>query len=192
MFEVAKQVTLIDSIQFSYRCILVFSLSSSCIVLHELQSCVNFSSSSCSHFLWSTYLSFIGERSVSEEFFDHYLASIQPGVKANMKLEYCYDVQHDLYWLAQIQFVSYYLIRLHYLGIPEEDTSNDFWAHIYGQRCHPIGWCKENSKLMLPPPVLTKRVIPQAASNSNTASIVIKGENADAYQTPPAYLFDQV
>ena len=100
-----------------------------------------------------------------------------------MKLEYCYDVQCDLYWLVQIQFVSYYLIRLHYLGIPDDDTSNDFWAHVHGQRCHPIGWCKENSKVMLPPPVLTKRA---------PTEIALKVENDDVYETPPAYLFDQV
>ncbi|CAF2615518.1 unnamed protein product [Rotaria sp. Silwood2] len=108
-----------------------------------------------------------------------------------MKLEYCYDIQRDLYWLTQIQLVSHSLILLHYIGIPEDDTSNDFWAYIYGQRCHPIGWCKENSKLMLPPPIVTKRAIQQTTINANTLTNGnIKGENEEL-QTPSEYLFDK-
>ena len=141
----------------------------------------------------------IGERSVSDEFFDHYLASIQSGFEIDMKLEYCYDIQRDLYWLTKIQLISHSLILLHFLGLPEDDRSNDFWTYVYEQRCHPIGWCKENSKLMLPPPIVTKRAIQQTVLNNNIMtngnekqSIVIKEENGDVYQTPPAYLFNKV
>jgi hypothetical protein len=113
-----------------------------------------------------------------------------------MKLEYCYDIQRDLYWLTQIQLVSHCLLLLHFIGIPDDDRSNDFWAYIYEQRCHPIGWCKENSKLMLPPPIVTKRAIQQTSIHSHlmTNGIdkqTIKGEN-DELQTPPSYLFDKV
>jgi hypothetical protein len=173
--------------------------SSSQIVIHELQVCLNPSPLSSSNFLWSKYFSLIGERSVSDEFFDHYLASIESGFEIDMKLEYCYDIQRDLYWLTQIQLVSHSLILLHYVGLPEDDTSNDFWAYIYGERCHPIGWCKENSKLMLPPPIVTKRAIQQVPLNNNIISngnekqsTIIKGENEDINQTPPTYLFDKV
>ncbi|CAF4142723.1 unnamed protein product [Adineta steineri] len=177
------------------------NLSSSRIVIHELEPSSP-SHLSSSNFLWSNYFSLVNERSVSEEFFDHYLASIQSGFEINMKLEYCYDSQHDLYWLTQIQLVSHSLIRLHYVGLPEDDTSNDFWTYIYEQRCHPIGWCKENSKLMLPPPIVTRRAIQQAALNNNNnnhtsngsdkqSMIIIKGENEDSYETPPTYLFDK-
>jgi hypothetical protein len=178
---------------------LSFSSLSSRIIIHELQSCLDSSPFSSSNFLWSKYLSLVGERSVSEQFFDHYLASIQSGFEIDMKLEYCYDIQRDLYWLTQIQLVSHSLILLHFVGLPEDDRSNDFWTHIYEQRCHPIGWCKENSKLMLPPPIVTKRAIQQTVLNNNIISngnekqsIGIKGENEDVYQTPPPYLFDKV
>jgi hypothetical protein len=144
-----------------------------------LKPCLNPSSSSS--FTWSKYLSLVGERSVSDEFFDHYSASIESGLKIDMKIEYCYDIEHDLYWLTQIQLVSHSLIRLHYVGIPEDDTSNDFWAYIYDQRCHPIGWCKENSKSMSPPPSIAMKQI----SNGND-------ENVNIDQTPPVYLFDKV
>ena len=56
-------------------------------------------------------MSLIDERSVSEEFFDHYLTSINSGFEIDMKLEYCYDIQRDLYWLTQIQLVSDRLFR---------------------------------------------------------------------------------
>jgi hypothetical protein len=110
-----------------------------------------------------------------------------------MKLEYCYDLQRDLYWLTQIQLVSHSLILLHYVGIPEDDTSNDFWAYIYGERCHPIGWCKDNSKLMIPPPVVTTRAVQQInmINGNEKQSILNKGEN-EQLQTPPEYLFNKV
>ena len=187
-------------------CSLVPSSSSptSRVVIHELElSCNPSPLSSSSNFLWSTYLSLIGERSVSDEFFDHYLASIDSSLQIDMNLEYCYDLQRDLYWLAQIQLVSHCLILLRYVGLPDDDASQDFWANIYGQRCHPIGWCRENSKLMLPPPIVTKRAIQQQASNhppvisnGNEPSLVlVKGENDETQpirQSPAAYLFDKV
>ena len=76
----------------------------------NLNPCLNSSPFSSSNFLWSKYFSLIGERSVSDEFFDHYLASIESGFEIDMKLEYCYDIQRDLYWLTQIQLVSHCLI----------------------------------------------------------------------------------
>ncbi|CAM4749184.1 unnamed protein product [Rotaria magnacalcarata] len=171
---------------------------SSRIIIHELESCLSSTRLCSSNFLWSKYLSQISERSVSDGFFDHYLASIESGFEINMKLEYCYDIQRDLYWLTQIQLISHSLILLHYVGLPDDDTSNDFWAYIYGQRCHPIGWCKENSKLMLPPPIVTKRAIQQATLNNNTTSNgnekqsnTMKGDPKTISQTPSAYLFDQ-
>ncbi|CAF4616762.1 unnamed protein product, partial [Rotaria sp. Silwood1] len=172
-----------------YNSIKKINSSTSRIIIHEIQPCLNSSPLSLSNFLWSKYFSIINERSVSDEFFDHYLTSINSAFEIHMKLEYCYDTQHDLYWLTQIQLVSHSLVLLHYIGIPEDDTSNDFWAYIYGQRCHPIGWCKENSKLMLPPPIVTKRAIQQTTTNTITNGN-IKGENEEL-QTPPDYLFDK-
>ena len=187
---------------YFFRFNIYFSSSSSRITIHELEPCL-ISSLTSSNFLWSKYLSLIGERSVSDEFFDHYLASIESGFQVDMKLEYCYDLHRDLYWLTRIQLISHCLVLLHYVGLPEDDTSSDFWAHIYEQRCHPIGWCKENSKLMLPPPIVTKRAVQVAAlNNHNNNNITSNGndkhstnmklENEHIDQTPPDYLFDQV
>ena len=148
----------------------------------------------------------IGERPVADEFFDHYLASVESSLEIDMKLEYCYDVQRDLYWLTQIQLVSHSLILLHYVGLPEDDTSNDFWAYLYEKRCHPIGWCKENSKLMIPPPIFTKRAILQqnnAVPTTTCTSLngTIKSSMTDdihnhtkngSSQFVPSYVFDQV
>lgn len=169
-------------------------------MIHNLQA--RSPSSPSTTFLWSKYLSAINERAVSDEFFDHYLASIHSGFEIDMKLEYCYDVHKDLYWLTQIQLVSQRLILLHFVGIPEDDTSNDFWADVYGQRCRPIGWCREHSKLMLPPPIVTKRAVQQsttastgngsATNNATDKQAVIKKEDDEGSQTPPEYLFNKV
>lgn len=117
-----------------------------------------------------------------------------------MKLEYCYDKQRDLYWLVQIQLVSDRLVFLHYVGLPDNDTSCDFWADIYGQQCHPVGWCKEKSKLLIPPPIVTKRAIQHASmnysngSNINNSDKQTPGNRVDGGEslTPPQHIFDQV
>ena len=160
--------------------------------MHELQPCQSSSSSSVSSsdFLWSNYFSLIGERSVSDEFFDHYLASIESGLKIDMKIEYCHDLEHDLYWRTQIQLVSHSLVLLHYIGVADDDTTSDFWAYVYDQRCHPIGWCEENSKLMSPPLIVKKQVNEQTSSNGQIKSE--ENETDDRDQTPPAYLFNKV
>ena len=144
-------------------------------VVHELQACLHPCPCASSTFLWSKYLAVIGERAVSDEFFDHYLASIESSLEIDMQLEYCYDVQNEFYWLTQIQLIAHSLLLLHYVGLPEDDTSHDFWAYFYGSRCHPIGWCKEHRKSLVPP------------------SIVTHQENGEAVQTTmaPTYLFDQ-
>ena len=161
--------------------------SSNSIVIHQLEPCFNVlstssSSSSSRDFRWSKYLSLIGERSVAEEFFDHYLASIESGLKIDMKIEYCYDIEHEFYWISQLQFVSDHLLRLHYFGLPEDETSNDFWVLIDDQRCHPIGWCKQNNKSLQPPPIVNQRINSQSISH----------EIEDHSQTPADYLFDKV
>ncbi|UJR23902.1 hypothetical protein I4U23_026874 [Adineta vaga] len=167
------------------------SSSPSQLIIHNLQPSFQFFSST--NFLWSKYLSLVNERSISDEFFDHYLASIHSALEIDMKLEYCYDLQKDLYWLTQIQLVSHRLILLHFVGIPDDDTSNDFWADVYGQRCHPIGWCRNNSKLMLPPPVVTKRAFQQITTNNNSNMILNGNGKSDneELQTPSDYLFNK-
>lgn len=133
---------------------------------------------SSTDFRWSKYFSQIDERSVSEEFFDHYLASIESGLKIDMKIEYCYDIENDAYWTCEIQYVSNHLLRLHYLGISDDETTDDFWALIDDQRCHPIGWCTKNSKSLVPPSMVNQQIISQ--------------ENQENFQTPADYLFDKV
>ena len=203
MTSVALVVVVVASIDDSTSLSSSSSSPTSRVVIHELELSCNPSPLPSSNFLWSTYLFLIGERSVSDEFFDHYLASIDSSLQIDMNLEYCYDLQRDLYWLAQIQLVSHCLILLRYVGLPDDDASHDFWANIYEQRCHPIGWCRENSKLMLPPPIVTKRAIHQQASNNPTvisngnepSLALVKGESDETQQilqSPPAYLFDKV
>lgn len=92
-----------------------------------------------------------------------------------MIIEYCYDIEQQFYWKCQIQFVSNHLLRLHYLGIPKEQISTDFWALFSNQRCHPIGWCEANSKSIIPP-----------------SNISLTNDNQENYQTPADYLFNQV
>ncbi|CAF1351202.1 unnamed protein product [Rotaria sordida] len=101
---------------------------------YELERCLNSSRLNSLNFLWSKYLS-----SIDKQSFDHYLVSIESDFDIDMKREYCYDIQRDLYWLTQIQLISHSLLLLHYVRLPDDDTSNDFWAYIYEQRCHSIG-----------------------------------------------------
>lgn len=148
-------------------------------MIHELEASTVISPSP---FYWSKYLSIVDERAISEEFFDHYFASIQSDLQSEMIVEYCYDVENDHYWYAQIQLVSDRFIRLHYWGIPDQDTEYDFWASIYDGRSHRLGWCKENEKKLIPPKFLEE-------FNEHLDE---KNVDFEEFSTPPAHVFDQV
>ena len=158
------------------------------MILHDLRLPAALLPPSVSRpFRWSEYFSQVDERAVSEEFFDHYLASISSLFQVDMFIEYCYDLPRDLYWLTRIRLVSHRLLRLHYVGLPDSDTSQDFWADAHGQRCHPIGWCRDQSKLMLPPSLVTKRAVQPVTANNG----LDKAEQEER-GSPPAYAFDPV
>lgn len=171
----------------SIRCVCSLFRSSR-VILHDLQISSEVVPRSTSNpFRWSEYLSAIDERAVSEEFFDHYLASISSIFQVDMFIEYCYDLPGGLHWLTRIRLVSHRLLRLHYVGLPDSDTSQDFWADVYGQRCHPIGWCRDQSKLMLPPSLVTKRAVQQASTTNG----LDKAEQEERGSLP-TYAFDPV
>ena len=120
-------------------------------------------------FRWASYLSLVDERAISEEFFDHYLASLQSDLECEMIIEYVYEREKQLVCFAQIQLVSQQFVRLHLLDLPENERRDDFWTSIHDSHCHPIGWAEANQKTFVSKPVESKD-----------------------FSTPPAHVFDQV
>ena len=136
------------------------------MIIHELKPSIHIEEKP---FIWSKYLSIVDERSISEEFFDHFLASIQSDLETEMIIEYVYDLQQEVVCFAQIQLVSHQFVRLHLLGLPENVQHDDFWTSIYDSRCHSIGWAEENQKTFV-----SKQIDPKD------------------FTSPPSHVFDQV
>ncbi|CAF0799119.1 unnamed protein product [Didymodactylos carnosus] len=141
-------------------------------------------------FNWCSYLSLVSCRSVAEDYFDHYIFSIEHGFKDGMKLEYLYDKQHDYYWLIEIQLSCKNLLLLRYVGLQDNDDEYDFWCDVYQKELHPIGWCRENKKLMFPPTIVTDRN--QSGTNKPPSFDIEKLHEQEMNgESAPAYLFDK-
>ncbi|XP_046710583.1 lethal(3)malignant brain tumor-like protein 2 isoform X2 [Silurus meridionalis] len=62
-----------------------------------------------------------------------------------------------VYWIATVIRLAGYKALLRYIGF-EEDGSYDFWCNLGIADVHPIGWCAVNSKLLVPPQEINKRI----------------------------------
>ncbi|XP_062859200.1 lethal(3)malignant brain tumor-like protein 2 [Trichomycterus rosablanca] len=62
-----------------------------------------------------------------------------------------------VYWIATVIRLAGYKALLRYEGL-ENDNSHDFWCNLATAEVHPIGWCAVNSKLLVPPQTIHKRL----------------------------------
>ncbi|KAI5623218.1 lethal(3)malignant brain tumor-like protein 2 isoform X2 [Silurus asotus] len=62
-----------------------------------------------------------------------------------------------VYWIATVIRLAGYKALLRYIGF-EDDGSYDFWCNLGIADVHPIGWCAVNSKLLVPPQEINKRI----------------------------------
>ena len=64
-----------------------------------------------------------------------------------------FEVPHSdptRYWIATVMMPCGQLLRLRYDGI-NGDASKDFWSDAFTSDIHPLGWCKQNNKVLEPP-----------------------------------------
>ena len=76
--------------------------------------------------------------------------SIQSNFQPGMKLEVANKKNPDTYWVATVITTCGQLLLLRYCGYGE-DRRADFWCDVVIADLHPVGWCTQNNKTLMPP-----------------------------------------
>lgn len=76
--------------------------------------------------------------------------SLQSNFQPGMKLEVANKNNPDTYWVATIITTCGQLLLLRYCGYGE-DRRADFWCDVVIADLHPVGWCTQNNKVLMPP-----------------------------------------
>lgn len=76
--------------------------------------------------------------------------SIQSNFQPGMKLEVANKHNPDTYWVATIITTCGQLLLLRYCGYGD-DRRADFWCDVVIADLHPVGWCTQNNKALMPP-----------------------------------------
>lgn len=76
--------------------------------------------------------------------------SLQSSFQPGMKLEVANKSSGDTYWVATIITTCGQLLLLRYSGYGD-DRKADFWCDIMTAELHPVGWCAQNNKTLMPP-----------------------------------------
>uniref|UniRef100_A0A3Q3WIU6 SAM domain-containing protein n=1 Tax=Mola mola TaxID=94237 RepID=A0A3Q3WIU6_MOLML len=79
-------------------------------------------------------------------------SSFQPG----MKLEVANKSSPDTYWVATIITTCGQLLLLRFSGYGE-DRKADFWCDVMTAELHPVGWCAQNNKTLMPPEAIKEK-----------------------------------
>ncbi|XP_036389742.1 scm-like with four MBT domains protein 1 [Megalops cyprinoides] len=104
-----------------------------------------------SDFNWDEYLEENGVLAVPHHAFKHVDLSLQTGLTPGMKLEVFVRGEPDGgYWLASIITTCGQLLLLRYEGY-HDDRRADFWCDIMTADLHPVGWSRQQGRLMRPP-----------------------------------------
>ncbi|KAH0512373.1 Scm-like with four MBT domains protein 2, partial [Microtus ochrogaster] len=101
-------------------------------------------------FSWGDYLEETGTRAAPHSSFRHVEISIQSNFQPGMKLEVANKNNPDTYWVATIITTCGQLLLLRYCGYGE-DRRADFWCDVIIADLHPVGWCTQNNKVLMPP-----------------------------------------
>lgn len=67
-----------------------------------------------------------------------------------MKLEVANKSNPDTYWVATIITTCGQLLLLRYCSYGD-DRRADFWCDVMTADLHPVGWCTQNNKVLMPP-----------------------------------------
>lgn len=76
--------------------------------------------------------------------------SLQSSFQPGMKLEVANKSSPDTYWVATIITTCGQLLLLRFSGYGE-DRKADFWCDVMTAELHPVGWCAQNNKTLMPP-----------------------------------------
>ncbi|XP_076428934.1 scm-like with four MBT domains protein 2 isoform X1 [Peromyscus maniculatus bairdii] len=107
-------------------------------------------------FSWGDYLEETGTRAAPHSSFRHVEISIQSNFQPGMKLEVANKNNPDTYWVATIITTCGQLLLLRYCGYGE-DRRADFWCDVIIADLHPVGWCTQNNKVLMPPDAIKEK-----------------------------------
>ncbi|XP_004712682.1 scm-like with four MBT domains protein 2 [Echinops telfairi] len=107
-------------------------------------------------FNWGDYLEETGASAAPHTSFKHVEISIQSNFQPGMKLEVANKNNPDTYWVATIITTCGQLLLLRYCGYGE-DRRADFWCDVVIADLHPVGWCTQNNKVLMPPDAIKEK-----------------------------------
>ncbi|NWR71208.1 SMBT2 protein, partial [Centropus unirufus] len=107
-------------------------------------------------FNWDEYLEETGASAAPHTSFRHVEISLQSSFQPGMKLEVANKSNPDTYWVATIITTCGQLLLLRYCGYGD-DRRADFWCDVMTADLHPVGWCTQNNKVLMPPDAIKEK-----------------------------------
>ncbi|KAJ6666240.1 hypothetical protein lerEdw1_000512 [Lerista edwardsae] len=107
-------------------------------------------------FNWDEYLEETGTTAAPHTSFKHVEISLQSSFQPGMKLEVANKHNPDTYWVATIITTCGQLLLLRYCGYGD-DRRADFWCDVMTAELHPVGWCTQNNKVLMPPAAIKEK-----------------------------------
>lgn len=109
-------------------------------------------------FNWDEFLEETGASAAPHTSFKHVEISLQSSFQPGMKLEVANKSNPDTYWVATIITTCGQLLLLRYCGYGD-DRRADFWCDVMTADLHPVGWCTQNSKVLMPPDAIKEKYV---------------------------------
>ncbi|XP_039726965.1 scm-like with four MBT domains protein 2 isoform X3 [Pteropus medius] len=136
-------------------------------------------------FNWGEYLEETGASAAPHASFRHVEISIQSNFQPGMKLEVANKNNPDTYWVATVITTCGQLLLLRYCGYGE-DRRADFWCDVVIADLHPVGWCTQNNKALMPPDAIkekytdwTEFLIRDLTGSRTAPANLLEGDHAD-------------
>ncbi|XP_068162761.1 scm-like with four MBT domains protein 2 isoform X2 [Antennarius striatus] len=107
-------------------------------------------------FNWEEYMEETGAGAAPHTTFRHVEISLQSSFQPGMKLEVANKSSPDSYWVATIITTCGQLLLLRFSGYGD-DRRADFWCDVMTADLHPVGWCAQNNKTLMPPEAIKEK-----------------------------------
>ncbi|XP_053271403.1 scm-like with four MBT domains protein 2, partial [Pleuronectes platessa] len=107
-------------------------------------------------FNWEEFMEETGMNAAPHTTFKHVEISLQSSFQPGMKLEVANKSSPDSYWVATIITTCGQLLLLRFSGYGD-DRKADFWCDVMTAELHPVGWCAQNNKTLMPPEAIKEK-----------------------------------
>ncbi|CAN9508435.1 unnamed protein product [Ophioblennius macclurei] len=107
-------------------------------------------------FNWEEYMEEKGANAAPHTTFKHVEISLQSSFQPGMKLEVANKSSPDTFWVATIITTCGQLLLLRFSGYGD-DRKADFWCDVMTAELHPVGWCTQNDKTLMPPEAIKEK-----------------------------------